>query len=65
MARGRIVITGISGHWAAELARRLERDPQIEVVAGIDTRPPAGELERTEFIEADIRSAGEPEVSGI
>jgi len=55
MAR-RVVITGISSHWGAELARRLERDPAIEYIAGIDTRPPPAELERTEFIEADIRS---------
>jgi UDP-glucose 4-epimerase len=52
----RIAITGISDHWATELARRLERDPGVEFIAGIDTEPPAGELERTEFIEADIRS---------
>jgi UDP-glucose 4-epimerase len=56
MKGGRIVITGISGHWATELARRLERDPEIGFVAGIDTSPPAGDLERTEFIEADVRS---------
>jgi UDP-glucose 4-epimerase len=55
MAR-RIVITGISGHWATELARRLERDPSVEFLAGIDTEPPAAELERTELIEADIRN---------
>lgn len=56
-ARGRrIVITGISGFWASELARRLERDPAVELICGIDTEPPAAELERTEFIEADIRS---------
>ncbi|HZA88934.1 MAG TPA: NAD-dependent epimerase/dehydratase family protein [Solirubrobacterales bacterium] len=52
----RIVITGISDHWATELARRLERDPTVEFVAGIDTEPPAAELERTELIEADIRN---------
>jgi UDP-glucose 4-epimerase len=52
----RIVITGISGHWATELARRLERDPSVEFLAGIDTEPPAAELERTELIEADIRN---------
>jgi UDP-glucose 4-epimerase len=52
----RVVITGISGHWATELARRLERDPSIELVVGIDTQPPSAHLERTEFIEADIRS---------
>jgi UDP-glucose 4-epimerase len=52
----RVVITGISGHWGGELARRLERDPEVEQVIGIDTEPPAVQLERTEFIEADIRS---------
>jgi UDP-glucose 4-epimerase len=55
MAR-RVVITGIASHWGAALARRLERDPEIEYIAGIDTRPPLAELERTEFVEADIRS---------
>src|SRR5688572_9127977 len=56
MAGRRVVITGISNHWATDLARRLERDPSVEMIAGIDTEPPAGDLERTEFIEADIRS---------
>jgi UDP-glucose 4-epimerase len=57
MASGRrIVITGISDHWATELARRLERDPSVELIAGIDSEPPAADLERTEFIEADVRS---------
>ncbi|HYU61047.1 MAG TPA: NAD-dependent epimerase/dehydratase family protein [Solirubrobacterales bacterium] len=57
MARGkRIAITGISSPWASDLARRLERDPAVEFIAGIDTEPPAADLERTEFIEADIRS---------
>lgn len=53
----RVVITGISSFWGSELARRLERDPSVEYVAGIDSRPPSAELERTEFIEADVRSA--------
>src|SRR5919109_3937258 len=52
----RVVITGVASHWGAELARRLERRPEIEYLAGIDTEPPATELERTEFIEADIRN---------
>jgi UDP-glucose 4-epimerase len=57
MAPGRrVVITGIASHWGGELARRLERDPSIEYIAGIDTAPPAVELERTDYIEADIRS---------
>jgi UDP-glucose 4-epimerase len=52
----RVVITGISSEWGGELARRLERDPGIEYLAGIDSRPPEIDLERTEFIEADIRN---------
>jgi UDP-glucose 4-epimerase len=50
------VITGIASHWGAELARALERDPFVEYLAGIDTGPPPIELERTDLIEADIRS---------
>jgi UDP-glucose 4-epimerase len=57
LAGRRVAITGISSHWGAELARRLERDPEIEYIAGIDSRPPPAELERTDFIEADLRSA--------
>ncbi|MGH2981265.1 MAG: NAD-dependent epimerase/dehydratase family protein [Solirubrobacterales bacterium] len=52
----RVVITGIASHWGAELARRLERDPSIDFIAGIDTSEPPTDLERTEFIEADIRN---------
>src|SRR3954451_3777035 len=55
-AARRVAITGISTRWGAELARRLERDPRIELVAGIDSAPPPVELERTDFIEADPRS---------
>lgn len=52
----RVVITGVSTYWGSELARRLERDPAVESVIGIDMRPPTVELERTEFLEADIRN---------
>jgi UDP-glucose 4-epimerase len=51
-----VVITGVASRWGADLARSLERDPQISYLAGIDTRPPPVDLERTEFIEADIRN---------
>jgi UDP-glucose 4-epimerase len=57
MSGRRVAITGISSTWGAALARRLERDPEISYIAGIDSRPPPAELERTDFIEADIRSA--------
>jgi UDP-glucose 4-epimerase len=52
----RVVVTGIASHWGTELARRLERDQGIDYIAGIDTRPPSADLERTDFIEADLRS---------
>jgi UDP-glucose 4-epimerase len=52
----RVVITGIATHWGSELARRLERDPWVDFIAGIDMTEPVGDFERTEFIEADIRN---------
>jgi UDP-glucose 4-epimerase len=52
----RVLITGVSGYWGGALARRLERLPEIEYIAGLDVRPPAGDLRRTEFIRADIRN---------
>lgn len=57
MAAGRrILIAGISNAWGAALAQRLERREDVEAVIGLDTVPPAVHLERTEFLEADIRS---------
>jgi UDP-glucose 4-epimerase len=52
----RVLITGVSTRLGTELARRLERDPTVEYVAGLDVRPPRARLERTDFIDADIRS---------
>ena len=64
MARGdkrssggkRVVITGVSSRWGTELARTLERDSSIDAVIGIDLHPPAEDLVRTEYLEADIRN---------
>jgi UDP-glucose 4-epimerase len=53
----RVVITGVSTTWGAELARRLERDRAVEYIGGIDLGAPAIDLGRTEVIEADPRSA--------
>ncbi len=55
MAGRRVLITGVASHFGTELARRLEADPAYEYVAGLDMSPPRDALERTEFIEADIR----------
>ena len=56
MRSRRVLITGVSGYWGSELARRLEHLPAVEYIAGLDSRPPAGGLSRTEFIRADIRN---------
>jgi UDP-glucose 4-epimerase len=56
MSGRRILIAGVGTHWGTELALRLERDPGVESIIGIDTEPPQADLERTEFLEADIRS---------
>jgi UDP-glucose 4-epimerase len=55
VAGRRVLITGVGSHVGSLLAARLERDPDVEYVAGLDTRRPKLPLEHTEFIHADIR----------
>jgi UDP-glucose 4-epimerase len=62
VAGPRVLITGVGSHVGSLFARRLERDPDVEHVAGLDTRPPQVTLERTELIEADIR---DPEIARL
>jgi len=57
VAGRRVLITGVGSYVGSCLARSLERDPGFEYVAGLDTRKPARDLERTDLIEADIRNA--------
>jgi UDP-glucose 4-epimerase len=52
----RIAIAGVATHWGTELARRLLRERSVEQLFGIDTRPPPDDLDRIEWIEADLRS---------
>ena len=54
----RILITGVGSYLGGLLAARLERDPDVEAVVGIDTRRPHIQLDRTELIDADIRDPG-------
>ncbi len=62
MAGRRVLITGVGSHVGSLLAARLERDPDVEYVAGLDTRRPKLPLERTEFMDADIR---DPELAQL
>jgi UDP-glucose 4-epimerase len=52
----RVLITGVGSFLGTEIARRLETDPEIDYIAGMDERPPRARLERMDFIEADIRN---------
>jgi UDP-glucose 4-epimerase len=56
VAGRRVLITGVGSYVGSALAARLERDPEFDYVAGLDTRKPPVALERTELLEADIRN---------
>jgi len=62
VAGRRVLITGVGSHVGSLLAQRLERDPDVEHVAGLDTRRPKAALDRAEFIQADIR---DPEIARL
>jgi UDP-glucose 4-epimerase len=55
VAGRRVLITGVGSYLGTLLAARLEREPGVEAVVGLDTRRPRRALDRTELIEADIR----------
>ncbi len=49
----RVLITGLATFWGGLAAQRLESDPSIDVIIGLDTRAPTVELERTEYVRTD------------
>ena len=51
-----MLITGIAGQLAGELAARLEADDRVEYIAGLDLTEPSRPLQRTEFVRADLRN---------
>lgn len=52
----RVLITGVSRFLGGRLAQRLEQDPDVTEIFGIDLEEPTVELTRTEFVRADIRN---------
>ena len=56
LAGQRILITGISRFLGGRLAQRLEQDPDVASIIGVDLEEPQVELTRTEFVRADIRN---------
>jgi len=49
----RVLITGLGTFWGGRLAQALERDPDVDVVIGLDTEEPKVRLERTEYVRSD------------
>jgi UDP-glucose 4-epimerase len=54
MPSRRVLITNLSSHWGGRLAQRLEADPALETIVGVDTTDPTVELQRTEFVRVDV-----------
>jgi UDP-glucose 4-epimerase len=49
----RILVTGLGTFWGSTLAQQLEREPDVELIVGVDTKEPVVPLERTEYVRAD------------
>jgi UDP-glucose 4-epimerase len=62
VAGRRVLITGVGSHFGTLLAARLERDPEVESIVGLDTRRPRAPLATTEVVHADIR---DPDIAGV
>lgn len=54
--RHRILITGVSRFLGLRLAKRLEGNPRVERIIGVDLEEPPVHIEGLDFIRADIRS---------
>src|SRR5438046_5011449 len=52
----RVLVTGISRYLGGKLAQSLEKDPEVDAVVGVDLDEPEVDLDRTEFVRADIRN---------
>ena len=49
----RVLVTGLGTFWGGRLAQHLERDPDVDVIVGLDRFEPTIALERTEFVRSD------------
>jgi UDP-glucose 4-epimerase len=52
----RILITGVSRFLGLRLAKRLERDDNVEALVGVDLEEPTVPIEGLEFVRVDIRN---------
>ena len=58
MSSKRILVTGISSYWGGKLAQRLESDPEVETVIGVDRdEPPSRTIVRIRYRSAAMTSS--------
>jgi len=53
-----VAVTGITGFFAQSIVPRLEADPEVERIVGIDVMPPDSSSSKVEFHRMDIRDDG-------
>ena len=51
-----VAITGVSGYLGGRLLKRLEQDPSVSKVIGIDVRQPLGKFSKLLFYKLDINA---------
>jgi UDP-glucose 4-epimerase len=50
-----VLVTGVAGYWGARVAGQLAAERGLHVI-GLDTDPPARDIQDLDFIQADIRN---------
>ncbi len=51
----RVLVTGVAHSLGGALARRMEANPEVDAIFGLDIADPRVALDRTEFVHADTR----------
>lgn len=49
----RVLVTGLGTFWGGRVAQRLEADPGVDTIIGLDATEPTVALERTEYVRSD------------
>lgn len=52
----RVLITGVSRFLGLRIAKRLESDPGVEAIVGVDLEEPPIGIDKLEFVRVDIRN---------
>src|SRR5262245_54042902 len=49
----RVLVTGLGTFWGGRVAQTLEREPDVDVIIGLDREEPKVALVRTEYVRSD------------